>query len=135
MVHAVKPKLEAGVTPHIRLKAAQIGIDLWRNNSGVAFNETGQPVRFGLCNDSAELNERIKASDWVGITPVMVTPQMVGTVVGIFTAIETKKEGWKFSTSDKRAVAQAAFHDIVRKAGGFAGFATSVAEFLHIVRR
>lgn len=126
---------ESAVASHILLAAAQAGIDLWRNNVGVAFNPNGQPVRFGLLNDSAQLNKKIKASDYVGITPIMITPEMVGTVVGVFTAVETKAEGWKFSVNDDRAVAQKAFHDIVRKAGGFAGFASNVGEFLKIIRR
>lgn len=126
---------ESAVTSHILLAAAKAGVDLWRNNVGVAFNPEGQPVRFGLLNDSSKVNEKIKSSDWIGITPVFITPEMVGTVVGVFTAVETKAEGWKFSPNDKRAVAQKAFHDIVRKAGGFAGFATSVAEMLKITRR
>ena len=128
-------KSESGITGPIRLAAAQRGIDLWRNNNGLAWNEHGQPVRFGLCNESAALSKRIKSSDWIGITPVVITPDMVGMTVGVFTAIETKKEGWKLTPSDERGHAQAAYHEIVRKAGGFAGFASTVAEFLKIVRR
>lgn len=128
-------KNESGVTGYIRLAAAQNGVDLWRNNSGLAYNEKGQPVRFGLANESAQMNAMIKSSDWIGITPVLITPDMVGTVVGVFTAIETKKEGWKLTPSDLRGKAQAAFINIVRKNGGYAGFASTVAEFLAIVRR
>lgn len=126
---------ESAVESHIRLAAAERGLQLWRNNTGMAYNEKNVPVRFGLCNESAAMNKRIKSSDWIGITPIVITPDMVGMTIGVFTAIEAKHEGWKFSPVNEREVAQAAYHDIVRKAGGFAGFASSVVEFLRIVRR
>lgn len=126
---------ETPVQKRVRLEAARLNVDLWRNNSGVLKNDEGIPVRYGLCNDSAKLNERIKSSDLIGITPIMITPDMVGQVVGVFTAVECKKAGWKFSESDKRAVAQSRFHDIVRRAGGFAGFACDLDELRRILRR
>ena len=126
---------ESPVQQRIRLYAAQQNIEMYRNNVGVLLDQTGRPVRYGLCNDSAGLNERIKSSDLIGVTPTFVTPQMVGRVLGVFTAIECKKEGWHMTPSDDRAIAQAAFHDIVRRAGGFAGFATCVEDFRKIVGR
>jgi hypothetical protein len=126
---------ESSVQQRIRLDAAYGGIELWRNNVGVLLNDRGQPVRFGLGNDSAGLNARIKSSDLIGVTPVFVTPELVGRVLGVFTAIECKEEGWRMTPSDERAIAQAAFHDIVKRAGGFAGFAQSVEDFRKIVRR
>jgi len=126
---------ESAVASHVRLAAAQAGALMWRNNVGACVDETGRMIRYGLVNESAALSARIKSSDYVGITPVMITPDMVGTVIGVFTAVETKAEGWKFKPNDARAAAQAAFHDLVRKAGGFAGFATCVADFYNIVRK
>lgn len=124
---------ESGTTSNVRLAAAQRGIDLWRNNVGALLDATGRMVRYGLMNESAALNKRIKSSDYIGITPVVITPEMVGQTIGVFTAIEMKAEGWKFRSTDEHAVAQHQFHEIVRKAGGLAGFATCVADFLRIV--
>lgn len=126
---------EAACASHIRLDAAQIGDELWRNNTGVAFDESGRAVRFGLCNDSAKLSENIKSSDYIGITSVVITPEMVGQTIGVFTAIETKDSNWVFKETDKRAVAQLAFINIVLKAGGRAGFARTVQEYRNIVRK
>lgn len=126
---------ESAVASHVRLDAAQQGVELWRNNTGAYEDFTGRWIRYGLCNDSKALNKVLKSSDLIGITPVMITPDMVGKVVGVFTAVETKPEGWVFRKSDKRAVAQQAFHDIVKKSGGYAGFATSKEEFRRIIRR
>lgn len=126
---------ESAVANHIRLAAAQNGIELWRNNNGAFQDETGRWIRYGLCNDSAQLAKNIKSSDFVGMAPVLITPDMVGQVLGVFVAVETKPSDWVFRESDKRAVAQSKFHDIVKRAGGFAGFARSVEEFLRIIKR
>lgn len=125
---------ESAVESHIRLFAAQQGLNLWRNNVGALPDKNGRPVRYGLCNDDARLNKRVKSSDFIGITPKFITPEMVGRIVGIFTAIETKHSDWAFAPTDERAVAQAAFHDIVRNVGGLAGFARNVEEFRRIIQ-
>lgn len=124
---------ESAAASHIRLFAAQQGIELWRNNVGACLDETGRMIRYGLCNDSPALAKRVKSSDFVGITPIIVTPAMVGHVVGLFTAVETKASDWVFRPSDERALAQSAFHDIVKRAGGLAGFARDIEEFRRIV--
>lgn len=126
---------ETAVASQIRLWAAQNDILLYRNNVGAAQDHTGRLIRYGLCNDSPKLAERVKSSDFIGITPVTITPDMVGQTIGVFTAIETKPSDWKFLESDKRACAQAAFHRIVKAVGGFAGFATNIQDFRGIVKR
>lgn len=126
---------ESAVSSHGRLYAAQQGVDLWRNNCGAFQDETGRWIRYGLCNDSKKLSEKVKSSDLIGITPTLITPEMVGYMLGVFTAIETKPTDWHMTPADKRAEAQAAFHDIVHKNGGFAGFAQSKEDFKRIIRR
>ena len=125
---------ESAAASHIRLDAAYLGVDLWRNNNGAFQDETGRWVRYGLCNESAQQAKHVKSSDLIGITPVMITPDMVGQVIGVFTAIETKPTGWRLVPSDDRGLAQKKFHDIVKKAGGFAGFASTVADFRKIIK-
>ena len=127
---------ESSVQQRIRLAAADMGIELWRNNSGACQDLTGRLIRYGLANESKALNEAIKSSDLIGILPEDV--QIVGrglVRIGVFLAIECKPTGWIFQVDDKRATAQAKFHDIVRSAGGVAGFATSVEDFRKIIRR
>lgn len=139
---------ESAVESHIRYDAASINIDLWRNNVGVAwFGDVTElddgsihirnprPVRYGLCNESKKQNQRTKSSDWIGITPELITFEHVGKILGVFTAIETKPSNWKLNMNDKHCLAQKKFHDIVLKAGGYAGFATSVEDFRKIVKR
>ena len=137
---------EAAVQQNIRLAAARHNAYLWRNNSG-AFQEgptkcpkcgathseaTGRWIRYGLANDSKKLNEEIKSSDLIGPTPVVITPDMVGQTVAVFTAIEVKPEGWPGIRS-ARERAQAKFITLVRSLGGYAGFATSVEEAVQIM--
>lgn len=126
---------ESTVAQRIRLEAARLQCQMWRNNVGACEDKNGRHIRYGLCNDSKQLNTRIKSSDLIGITPMLVTYEMVGTTVGIFTAVETKRENWVFRQSDDRAVAQAAFHQIVRDVGGNAGFARNIQDFYNIINR
>lgn len=110
-----------------RLIMSRIMGHAWRNNSGAYLDDNGSMVRYGLCNDSAQLNAHTKSSDLIGITPTLITQQMVGYHLGVFTALEIKPSGWKLRPSDKRGNAQANFHRIVREACGFAGFVTDPA--------
>lgn len=109
----------------IRLNASRAGSRLWRNNVGAFKSPEGAWVRYGLCNESKRQNEHIKSSDLIGIRPLVVTPEMVGTRVGQFVAREMKESGWRFRESDSRAVAQKRFIDMVNRMGGDAAFNNS----------
>lgn len=126
---------ETGVQNHIRNEAALLGDHLWRNNIGSFVDKRGIPVRFGLLNDSSKVNKVIKSSDLIGPTQVLITQDMVGSVLAVFTAVEVKEEGWKFNQNDDREVAQKAFHDLVLQAGGYAGFAQSIEDYRRIVKK
>ncbi len=115
---------EAALQSIVRRDFAFIG-PIWRNNSGACTDATGRLVRYGLGNDSAQINASVKSSDLIAITPVKITADLIGQTLGVFTALEIKSPGWTQRPSDARALAQEKFHDIVRKAGGFAGFVTS----------
>lgn len=123
---------EAAVASHIRLEAARRNVLLWRNNSGGFYDQTGRFVRYGLGNFTEK--DGIKSSDYIGPTPVFITPQMVGTVLGVFTVVETKPSDWKFDSNDKHCLAQQKFIDIVQSVGGYGGFAQSVEDFKRIIK-
>lgn len=125
---------ESAVTSHIRLDAAQQGVLLLRNNSGAFTDEYGNFVRYGLGSFNPEKDKKA-SSDYIGITPIFITPEMIGRVLGVFTAVEMKPDNWKFLPSDKRALYQRNFHDIVKQNGGFAGFARNIEEFRRIIER
>jgi hypothetical protein len=119
---------EAAIQQAIRLDIARSGIDLWRQNVGACQDQSGRLIRYGLLNDSKAINEKFKSSDLIGIRPVLITQEWVGHTVGVFAAIECKESGWKLRPGDARGQAQQRFIDLVRAAGGMAGFARSVDE-------
>lgn len=127
---------EAAIQSQVRLAFADIG-PIFRNNVGACTDDSGRLIRYGLGNDSAKLNQEIKSSDLIGITPVTawLHSTQAWHTLGVFTALEIKTSGWRFSEADARAVAQRRFHAIVREVGGFAGFVTSPADIGSIIRR
>lgn len=111
---------ETAAQSRIRLAATRRGVMLWRNNSGAVESADGRHVRYGLANDSQRLNEHLKSSDLIGITPIT----WQGRKFGLFTAIECKRPGWK-KPENARDRAQAAFLTLVTSLGGVAKFCTS----------
>jgi len=102
-------RLALGTNPHLRL---------FRNNTGTLPDpKTGRPIQFGLARGS---------SDLVGWRSVVITPDMVGQRVAVFTAIEIK------TPTGRITPAQRAWLEAVTKAGGIAGIARSVADALRI---
>lgn len=110
--HVVAQGSEAGAQQAVRLEAASLGIVLWRNNSGALQDAEGRWVRYGLCNDSKQLNERFKSADLIGVRPG-----------GQFIAREVKAPGWRY-TGTPREEAQLRWLELVRTLGGDAQFAT-----------
>jgi len=108
---------ESAIQSKVRLDAAKAGILPWRNNVGALQDDTGRVVRYGLCNDTEQLNESVKSSDLIGINPVLIKPEHVGTIIGQFWAREVKEYGWKY-TGTAHEVAQAKFGQIVLSKGG-----------------
>lgn len=127
---------EEAVQNAIRLRVAQLGGAIWRNNSGALKDETGRQVRFGLGNDSARLNAVWKSSDLIGIMPVTVTADMVGQRIGIFFAVDAKDPvKWRGMPQSARELAQENFFATVRKFGGIGGFAASVEDLERLAIR
>lgn len=115
---------EAAVQTRIRLEASRKGCRVWRNNVGGTYTDDGGFIRYGLANDSEQMNARIKSSDLIGLRPVTIEPHHVGTVVGQFVAREAKPTGWQY-TGTKREKAQLNFLNLVVSMGGDAQFANS----------
>lgn len=126
-------KSEAWAQQQIRFKAAHSGAMAWRNNVGATparcpdCGEQQRPIRYGLANDSAKLNAKIKSSDIILAIPRLITPDMVGTKIAQFGSIEAKRPGWTWANTE-REQAQAAWHTIIRQLGGFATFSTGELE-------
>ena len=100
---------ESAIQQAIRL-LSRGPVRLFRNNTGALKDQTGRLVRYGLCTGS---------SDLLGFRSLEITPDMVGTTVAVFTAIEVKDRG-------RATPEQQAFIAMVQAAGGLAGVARSV---------
>ena len=116
--------LEADIQARIRLAASEKGWRLWRNNVGVMLDSRGVPVRYGLANDSKQVNAKIKSADLIGIKPILITPDMVGSIIGQFVCRECKRSGWKYNPRDAHEVAQMKWCELVLLLGGDAAFTT-----------
>ena len=104
---------EQAIQQRIRLTCSRGPTRLWRNNTGRLRDERGQLVTFGLCPGSADL---------IGYRSVTITPDMVGTTLAVFAAVEVK------TPTGRPTSEQTAFLDHVTAAGGIAGIARSVEE-------
>lgn len=121
-------------------RASRGKVITWRNNVGVGlaisakgklwkkiveacialvakFGGRASLVKYGLC---------VGSSDRIGITPVLITSEMVGMTLGVFTAIEVKTPTGSATDDQENFIQQ------VRAAGGFAGIARTVDEAVAI---
>ena len=117
-------------------------VTLFRANSGKAWLSGGgkvevdargtahvpfaRPVALGLALTSGDTVPGL--SDLAGWTDVVITPEMVGRRVPVFTAIETKESG-----GGRRRENQINFVQQVQKSGGIAGFAASEQQANEII--
>lgn len=116
------PRSEAAVQAATRVRASQLGWRLWRNNVG-AFHDTERNihVRYGLANDSPQVNAVVKSGDLIGIRPRVIQPEDIGTLIGQFVSIENKRTGWVYS-GDPHEAAQLNWAKLVVSLGGDARF-------------
>ena len=122
---AVKGTSEAAVQAAVRLEAARKGVRLFRNNVGALVDSRGVPVRYGLANESKQVNEVMKSADLIGWRPLLIEPRHVGTVVAQFVSRECKHPTWHYTGGD-REPAQLAWAQLVTAGGGDAAFCTGV---------
>ena len=113
---------EAAIQQQVRLALSAAGSVAFRNNCGAYQDpKTGRLIRYGVGSPGG--------SDLLGWTPMVVTQEMVGTIVPIFTAVEVKSPTGRPTPHQLNFIAQ------VLRAGGYAGIARSPAEAVAILRR
>lgn len=116
------PMSEAGVQARVRLAASQAGMRVWRNNVGAVHDSTRNiHVRYGLANDSPQMNDVLKSADLIGVRPRLIGPSDIGTTIGQFVSFEVKHAGWRWRGDDHEQ-AQAAWAALVVSLGGEARF-------------
>ncbi len=115
---------EAAVQTAVRLEASQVGGRLFRNNVGAYQDESGRWIRYGLANDSTQMNKIIKSADLIGIRPILITQQHIGLMIGQFVAREIKAGSWTYKDTE-REQAQLTFLRLIASLGGDACFANN----------
>jgi len=109
------PLSEAAVQAGLRLNAAKRGIRAWRNNVGVLMDAKGRPVRYGLGNESKQMNAMWKSADLIGCEPILITPNHVGQTLGRLWSREAKAVGGR--TDPERLAAQERWRDLLLSLG------------------
>ncbi len=95
----IDPNSEAYVQSLVRLEAPRAGVRLFRNNVGMLRNDEGQPVRFGLANESAPVNRELKSGDLIGWRKLVIDIDMLIAAGGVITVAqivsrECKRPDW-----------------------------------------
>lgn len=116
---------ETAVQSAVRVDFAKTGGRLFRNNVGVLKDLRGVPVRYGLANDSPQLNKVLKSADLIGWQPITITQAHVGSTIGQFVSRECKKVGWRYS-GNAHEEAQLAWAQLVISGGGDASFTSGI---------
>lgn len=120
---------ESYVSSAIRLEAARHGVLLWRNQVGALPTPDGGLLRYGLANDSTAVNSRIKSADLIGIRRTLVTPQHVGTTLGVFVSREAKHANWSPGEKAAHESKQYAWASLVQAWGGDAKIVSGPGSF------
>ena len=111
----IVPNAETDLQQRIRIAVGtRPDTRLFRNQCGALPDpRTGRLVTFGLARGSADL---------VGWRTVVITPDMIGRRIAVFTSIEVK------TPTGRVRPEQQAWLGVVRGAGGIAGIARSVTD-------
>lgn len=114
-------KKESNIQNVIRLALSDAGVLSFRNNVGAYKTDAGHYIRYGVGESGG--------SDLICATPIMITPDMVGQTIAVFTAIEVKNK------TGRPTQKQIAFIEAIKKIGGFAGIARSPQDALKIIKK
>lgn len=127
---------EGKASQNVKLRASEWGCRLYKNNTGVAYDQGGRPVFFGLGNEGKKDDDAIRTPDHVGWLDVTITPEMVGKKIPVFMALDAKKLGFKEKITypkHTREYGQNKFFDIVKRFNGIAGFASCAEDVDRII--
>lgn len=125
---------ETDIVRLIMLKLSKAGARIFRNNTGNAW--IGQSIRITkpqiisvTTGDVVVKNARyftaglcVGSSDLIGLKPVLITPEMVGKTVAVFTAVEVK------TATGRATKEQVAFLQMVKDIGGISFIARNDVE-------
>lgn len=121
--HAIQNEIRNGLADRALIFRANVG-QAWTGSK-----VTRLPVNRVMISDARPFSTGLPTgfSDLFGMVPVVITADMVGQVVAVFTALEVK------STKGKASEKQAAFIKAVNDNGGRAGVVRSIEDALRLV--
>ena len=105
---------ESRILADVRIALSKLGVRIWRNNCGQYFNDNRHVIRYGVANPGG--------SDLIGFRSVLVTPDMVGSRMAVFVAVECKAPNGRATPEQRNFLEQ------VAQAGGIAILAHSAEE-------
>ncbi len=111
---------ESSILKRILLHCSRGAARLFRNNIGRFQDKEGNWIRYGVGGPGA--------SDLLGWRVIVITPDMVGTEIAQFIAVEVKRPGSAATEKQKR------FGRMVTEAGGLFGVAHSPEEAAAIIK-
>jgi hypothetical protein len=132
---------ESNVSKLIELSVSKVGAKMFRNNVGKAWVGKSYQVhedgKYDLKKGDVVIrNGRILnaglikgSSDLIGWKPTVITPEMVGKTLAVFTAIEVKTQTGRPSKE------QLVFIERVKSDGGIAGIARNPSEAVNLVTK
>lgn len=114
---------ESNVQRQIQLDVGEHDGVLMRNNVGSYTSDAGHRINYGVGGAGA--------SDLIGITPVKITSEMVGSTVAVFTAIEVKTKTGRPTEKQKTFIsAIIARHGIAGVARSYSDVQSLIEQFL-----
>jgi hypothetical protein len=115
---------ENNISNLIMIEASIRSGRLFRNNVGATKTIDGRFLEFGLCPGS---------SDLIGWMPIIVTQEMIGKKIAVFTAIEVKTSEGMARKNNKTWDRQEKFINLVNDHGGIAARCISTSDFVNII--
>lgn len=119
--------------PLIALALSKAGATVFRNNTGMGWIGESVRLRDGsiLIKNPRPLHAGLTkgSSDLIGWKPTLITEEMVGSILAVFTAIEVKAK------SGRATKEQLHFIDMVRKGGGIGGIARTPEEAVLLLQK
>ncbi len=104
------------VVPNILLECGKHNMRLFKNIRGMFYTKDGREIKAGLMADHS--------GDLVGWTKIVITPDMVGRSVAIYTEIEAKNSKWK-KPKNQHEKDQAERMEKIKTFGGIAAILNS----------
>lgn len=118
---------ETDLMRRIQMQASKLGARLFRNNIGSAWmgQSTRQDDGTVIIKHARRVTYGIPGeggSDLIGWTPVVITPEMVGKTVAVFSALEVKTD------TGSATPEQMQFLSVVKSSGGISALVRTVDE-------